>query len=103
VTLAEHWTVSPFETFEGLHATLTDAMAEVWEEFGLMLAPPQPIMDMTPVNSRERYNLRFIDRSAFCIRRTPQEFTRLLSKYFFATAVNSGDSKARSLHICNEL
>jgi hypothetical protein len=35
-------------------------MVDVWEEFGRKLAPPQPAIDMTPVNSKDRNNLRFI-------------------------------------------
>jgi hypothetical protein len=57
-TLAEHWVVPLVAILEGLQATLTEAIVDVWEE--LKLAPPQPAIDMTPVNSKNRYNLRFI-------------------------------------------
>jgi hypothetical protein len=35
-------------------------MLDVWEEFWENLAPPQPAIDMTPVTSKDRNNLRFI-------------------------------------------
>jgi hypothetical protein len=76
-------------------------MVEVWE-FGRMLAPPQPTSAITPVNKKDRNNLLFMYRSAFCIQRTPAAYAHDYFANIFATAVNSGDAKALSLHICND-
>jgi hypothetical protein len=51
--------VPPVETLDGLQVTLTAAIVDVWE-FGRKLAPPQPAIDMTPANKKDKYNLRFI-------------------------------------------
>ena len=59
VTTARHCVAPPVEMLDGLQVTLTAAIVDVWE-FGRKLAPPQPAIDMTPVNSMDRYNLRFI-------------------------------------------
>ena len=93
--------VLPVDIFVELQVTLTDAMVDV-EELERKLAPPQPTIEVTPVKSRERNSLRFIFRSAFLHRASPQFIHTSTSQTSFATAVNSGDAKARSLHICNE-
>jgi hypothetical protein len=56
VTAARHCVVPPVEMFDGLQVTLTVAIVDVWE-FCRKLAPPQPAIVMTPVNSKDRYNL----------------------------------------------
>ena len=59
VTAAWHCVVPLVEILDGLHVTLTAVIADVWE-FDKKLAPPQPAIEMTLVNSKDRYNLRFI-------------------------------------------
>jgi hypothetical protein len=59
VTTALHCAAPPVEMLDGVQVTLTAAIVDVWE-LGRKLAPPQPAIDMTPVKSMGRANLRFI-------------------------------------------